>query len=1021
MSITSNRIEEIDYLMSVEKSEISEKLKQQLADMVEELLSFLLKAAQSDSAWSQKLVALIILSAILLVVGTIFVKALVKFLEGLAKVLELYKNSPFSVVLGRANRKNIRRRQQFCAVLDSDLATIGKAENWNDQHFTDLEAEVETDGGYYTSALNRLRKRRSFGIRRVKSLVKAIDSTTERAILLVGEPGSGKSVALRHLAKRLAQKGQRSKNKDALIPLYINLRELERPRDSSVNADMIRNFVLDNIRRGDSDTSAFVREHWDEYKDKGIWFFLFDSFDEMPDVLHAATGSKAVNEYSQALRQFLDGMGECRGVLASREYKGPSSLPWSKFRILPLGVDRQSRLVENSFLDDGQIRRVQQHLAVGASSLGNNPLFLTLLCRHVKDGGQLPVNDNKLLASHIARLAYRDVDYISKKYGLTPEDLLVGAQRLAVLLAKNPDLSLAPRVDEIADALVQDNVWDKDEITNLVSALVDVKIGRSDVATARPGDRRYAFAHRRYQEALFVQYLVENPEYLSTVELLTNSVWREYTVTLLQTQEIHIIKPLLDSAVKLLREDADLLASENDSSELPGWQGFFSWESSSYISVLEILQEGLARRTDIIPSELSNVVKDLLSKRWNLGDSVDHYMVIKLGGLLPDTVLSDYLGTAFSSKIRKLEMIAFRQSVFLRSTSPGLGSLIRRHLAQELMAAKKMGDRLRVEALAAQLPHNIGANYVVRRCLGLRPFLVVLSVINRFLLFPVVVTSYFAKKLKFNRLAGALDEVVPVNGYRGGTEWLFSLMLPPAILFVLLILKTGQKRGEVVLSFSDILPSINPWPSVFSVGYICFFATILSIYKFRHEPGPLSPKLVISRIDLTEFGKAILVLVGTVILIACIAVIPLLIGHIAYYACRLFDPDMQVKNVYETFGLPISFVIIALGVTIAAARNFLKSRRIIKKFRRIKQSIDYDYNVFSKADSPSEAIAWLEFDKSFLTASLDLVRSALAAITRAEQLHVNGALFAALRENPTDRKIKYLRQLLGDRALAFIN
>ena len=1007
--------------MSAEKSEYSEKLKEQIADMAAELLSFLLKAAQSDSGWSQKLTALFLLSAILVVVATIFVKALIKFTDGVAKLVELYKNSPFSVVFGRVNRKNIRHRQQFCSVLDSDLAQIGKAENWNDQHFTDLEAEVETDGGYYSSALNRLRKKRSFGLRRVKSLVKAIDSTTERAILLVGEPGSGKSVALRHLAKKLAQKGQRSKNKDALIPLYINLRELERPHKSSINADMIKNFVLDNIRRGDSDTSAFVREHWDEYKDKGIWFFLFDSFDEIPDVLHAATGSKAVNDYSHALRQFLEGMGECRGVLASREYKGPSALPWSKFRILPLGGDHQSRLVENSFLDDYQIRKVRQHLAIGGSSLGNNPLFLTLLCRHVKDEGQPPINDNQLLASHIFRLAFRDEEYISKKYGMTPDDLMVGAQRLAVLLAQNSDLSLAPRVDEIVDALSEDIVWSKDELSNLVAALVDVKIGRSDVATARPGDRRFAFAHRRYQETLFVQYLVENPDYLSAVELLTNSVWREYTVTLLQTQEVRIIKPILDSAINLLRNDVDFLASENDESGLPGWRGFFSWENSSYsyISVLEILQEGLARRIDAIPADLSDVVKELLSKRWSRGDFVDQYMVIKLGGLLPDNELSEYLGTSFSTKIRKLEMVSFRQSVFLTSTSSALGALIRRHLAQELMSAKKTGDRLWVEALAAQLPHSIGASYVVKRCLGLRPFLAVLSIVNLFLLFPAVATSYFAKKFKFNRLAAALDEVAPAKGYNGGTEWLFSLMLPPAILFLLLILKTGQKKGEIVISYLNILPSVNPWPSIFSLIYVCFFVTILSIYKFRHEPGPLSLGLVISRIDFSEIGKAILVFLGTIILIGLIAVTPLVIGYSAYYVCRIFSPNMQIKSIYESLGLPLSFLILAVSVGIAATKSFLKSRKAIQKFRRLKLSVESDYDVFVQAGSTSEAIAWLEFDKSFLSTSQKSARMALANTARAEDQNLGDSLFSALRENPDDRKIKYLRRLLGDRALAF--
>ena len=76
-----------------------------------------------------------------------------------------------------------------------------------------------------------------------------------------------------------------------------------------VNVDSIRDFILDNIRRGDSDTSAFVRENWNDYRDKGVWFFLFDSFDEIPAVLHAEKGSAAAAAYSKAIRQFIEGMG----------------------------------------------------------------------------------------------------------------------------------------------------------------------------------------------------------------------------------------------------------------------------------------------------------------------------------------------------------------------------------------------------------------------------------------------------------------------------------------------------------------------------------------------------------------------------------------------------------------------------------------------------------------------------------------------------------------------------------------
>jgi hypothetical protein len=85
-----------------------------------------------------------------------------------------------------------------------------------------------------------------------------------------------------------------------------NLKELGATFDGEVNADAIKQFVLDNIRRGDADTVAYVKQHWDEYRAEGMWFFLFDSFDEIPAVLHAPTGSAVIRKYAEAIRQFLE-------------------------------------------------------------------------------------------------------------------------------------------------------------------------------------------------------------------------------------------------------------------------------------------------------------------------------------------------------------------------------------------------------------------------------------------------------------------------------------------------------------------------------------------------------------------------------------------------------------------------------------------------------------------------------------------------------------------------------------------
>lgn len=272
------------------------------------LLPQLVEQLQTPSTAQGSVPSTLLIIAIFIIAIWGGLKASKLVLEVVVSIVESLKKLGLTYITNRDKKLAVRRRQQFCLVLRSDLDSIAKAENWNDQWFTDLEAEVEAEGGYYSNKVSRFLKRRSNGIRRVPSLVQAIQSSTERCMLLVGDPGSGKSIAFRHLARTLADAGTRSRLNQFTVPLYINLKELPFCEPEALNADYIEQFVLEHVRRGDSDTAAYVREHWKEYKEQGVWLFLFDSFDEIPAVLHAPNGSQAISAHSQALRQFMDGM-----------------------------------------------------------------------------------------------------------------------------------------------------------------------------------------------------------------------------------------------------------------------------------------------------------------------------------------------------------------------------------------------------------------------------------------------------------------------------------------------------------------------------------------------------------------------------------------------------------------------------------------------------------------------------------------------------------------------------------------
>src|ERR1700737_4265316 len=102
-------------------------------------------------------------------------------------------------------------------------------------------------------------------------------------------------------------------------------------------------------RLNDRAVSDFLEINFDEYLREGRWIFLFDSFDEIPEVLGATEADEIIDAYSNASSDFLVGINSCRGVVASRRYRGPARQGWRTFRILELSVERQALLVRLAF------------------------------------------------------------------------------------------------------------------------------------------------------------------------------------------------------------------------------------------------------------------------------------------------------------------------------------------------------------------------------------------------------------------------------------------------------------------------------------------------------------------------------------------------------------------------------------------------------------------------------------------------------------------------------------------------
>ncbi|AVS67041.1 hypothetical protein C8245_16330 [Paracidovorax avenae] len=904
-----------------------------------------------------------LIAVTLIVALTLMFKALTKVLDAVLKAGELYKGSGLPVPMLAEDYQRVRQRAQFCGVLGADLAQLAKSESWNDQWFTDLEAEVESEGGYYPSPLYRLLRRPMQGLRKEKSLIRALMKSTERAVQLVGEPGAGKSVALRHLAVEMAKKGQRSKARKVLVPLYINLREMAATDLYGVTADAIKEFVLDNIRRGDSDTTAFVRDNWARYRDDGTWFFLFDSFDEIPAVLHAEKGSAAATAYSQAIRHFLEGMGTCKGVLASREFKGPEALAWKKFRILPLDLERQRALVNNANLPLASAPIVLRHLADSAQ-IGATPLFLTLLCRHVKIEGKAPTNDHDLLSIHLERLASKDADYLARHHGLRPAQLLAGAEQIARLFAQEPQLGLAPTYDQIA-ARVDVAALPGGDLQKLLAALVACKIGRTDVPNAMQGDLRFAFAHRRYQESLFVRFLVRHPAHLSATALLSDPRWREYAVTLLQTEPADSLAPLMSEAVSQLDAAPDAWISARAPAPVPC--GFHAWRGQSGVYLLELLQEGMARRMQDVPNELRDSVARYLVPRWELGDAFDRSEVVRLGSLLPEAQLASFLTVTFAEGTPNAQSAAFRQAPSLRGEAPS--ALIRavlRRLSGEVLASSGLAKLIELEALAARLPSAWGAMHVYGRNVFLRK---VLGIVRWG-------TCWFVPyRLIEHGPEKVARKIFPFQAKRQFTEpttpmgvltlLVVSVFTLPLSLLLAAYRAKGWTLGDGNLSDVTELLWREAWASsgagtasaltlafVFILGYL----TVLLCYSLRYEGHRLTPAFVTTRFASGEMWKtwsvALLAFLLLVVTLVGLALAMGVAGRWIYQLTTGEDAQLPVL----VLGTLILLSAIYIGCAILVTWLTLRTRRHRRIFAALRTDIHDGLAAIARFDS-SQALA----------------------------------------------------------------
>ncbi len=407
-------------------------------------------------------------------------------------------------------RKFKERLKSFSGFLARDLDKIDQETNWSSELFTPLDAHVVVNSRY----------RRQ---QKITDLLKAIRSNQKSKVFLVlGDPGSGKSVALRKLCRELLAEVDKTEK----VPLYVNLKEWQAQESwteqNPPTSKELYHFVLKNLEnRADVFAGKFLNDYFERMFDTGRLFLVLDSFDEIPAVLDADESSWIVDQLSTVMYDFMAGAHESRGVLASRMYRRPTHRfdAETKLEIRPFTEEKIIANIQKYFSNSEPITKSLFKDYPGLVPVVRNPFNNALILNFYEDKKRLPDNQTEIYETYIRR-RLKDCRERIKQQGLDEEQMLHYSSEIAHAMFSNPKSGLEIALSDL------DPTTKKGEKENVLEILCFAKLAR----LTRSDEKRFSFVHRRFAEFFLASKMIDGKVEVPLEAIPTDSRWRDALV-----------------------------------------------------------------------------------------------------------------------------------------------------------------------------------------------------------------------------------------------------------------------------------------------------------------------------------------------------------------------------------------------------------------------------------------------------------------------------------------------------------
>jgi hypothetical protein len=402
---------------------------------------------------------------------------------------------------------------RYANALIAELDRYDREVNWSDHELIPLEAEVESE------RTGRLRPRIA------ADLVEAIRRDRNSSVFIVlGDPGSGKSVSLRRLVRMLCRQAEDT----GIVPVYVNLREFPpgEPLTSQSLVAFAREMALQQTGR---DGRAFLDTWYEFFRKSGRLFFIIDSFDELPHVLDCDDRSETHKQISATLdRFFTQEIQTCRAVLASRNFHAPVGVKGARLIIRPFSEYQIRQAMRAWLLGRGidslaYIRRLFRDRP-NLVPLLRNPFTAELIADYARNtaGEKLPDNMFSVFDQYFHSRLETDRPAL-ERLKVSPELLREAASVIGRRMYESADVGLEADVDQIAGIL-------KERFTEPPSSIIEGLRYSRIVRVGGHGRRRFSFVHRRFAEFFVVDAMRNSEQPLPVESIPTDSRWRDCLV-----------------------------------------------------------------------------------------------------------------------------------------------------------------------------------------------------------------------------------------------------------------------------------------------------------------------------------------------------------------------------------------------------------------------------------------------------------------------------------------------------------